>query len=641
MKKRFVAVMITAVLVFCGGIPALAAETEEGMSETGAEEAVQEEMNIPETYEEPVEITSLNGIDVSDREKCSVTDENGMKWEVTKGRLTVSGSGVIEENNEFIQYLKDYMPYITFDEIAIEGNVTKIGDNAFAFGIEKSVTGKSVIKIPNTITEIGENAFSGCDLSRISIPSSVSEVGNGAFSGCILGTISFPAGETEIKENMFSYSTIKEIFIPDSVTKIGACAFKRCNLPEIELPNSITEIGANAFEECSLSEIVLPSSVTEIGEYAFSGCDLSKISIPGSVTEIKYGMFQYCSFLEEVFIPNGVRKIGNFAFAGCPKLKSVFLPNSLTEIGEWIFSGSGMEKLTIPDSIETIRYAAFYRSQISEITIPASVKSIEHGAFLECFNLKTITFLGDMPAVGRIENSKYLYANEFEPFQDVVADVYYPAGNQSYSEELKMALGSGLTWKILEEKPEQQPDMAFSDVQEIDWYYDAVGFVFARGIMTGMNNTEFGPSVKLSRSHIATILYRMENEPEIIYDPTAFSDVADNQFYTNAVMWARSIGVITGYEDGRFGPSDENTREQMAVMMYRYANAMGLDTSRESDLGGFPDAGKVSGFADSAVKWAVGEGLIQGDRGNINPQGTAERAQCAIIIKRFMETYGL
>lgn len=190
-------------------------------------------------------------------------------------------------------------------------------------------------------------------------------------------------------------------------------------------------------------------------------------------------------------------------------------------------------------------------------------------------------------------------------------------------------------------KCEKMLGLSFTDVNPEDWYFDAAGYVFSKGIMTGMNETEFGPSVKLSRGQFATILYRMENEPETWYDAAAFPDVSDGQFYTGPAMWAKDSGVISGYDDGRFGPADEITREQMAVMMFRYADMLGLDTTTRGDMGAFPDADRVSPFADEAVRWAVGMGFIKGDGGFVNPQGTAERAQCATIIMRFMEGYGL
>lgn len=102
-------------------------------------------------------------------------------------------------------------------------------------------------------------------------------------------------------------------------------------------------------------------------------------------------------------------------------------------------------------------------------------------------------------------------------------------------------------------------------------------------------------------------------------------------------MWTKESGVISGYEDGRFAPADEITREQMALMMFRYAKYLQQDTSKREDLSGFPDMDRVSGFAREAVEWAVGEGLITGDQGRINPQETAERGQCAMIIMRFMK----
>lgn len=190
-------------------------------------------------------------------------------------------------------------------------------------------------------------------------------------------------------------------------------------------------------------------------------------------------------------------------------------------------------------------------------------------------------------------------------------------------------------------KIQDKAGIPFTDVTAGDWYYDATDYVFSRKIMTGMNRKEFGPGVTLSRAQFATILYRMQEEPAVEYNGDVFPDVGDGQFYTYPAMWAKGTGVISGYEDGRFGPADTITREQMAVMMFRYANMLELDTSVRGDTSEFPDAGSVSSFADEAVQWAVGKELIRGDQNRINPQGSAERAQCATIIMRFMESYGL
>ena len=160
--------------------------------------------------------------------------------------------------------------------------------------------------------------------------------------------------------------------------------------------------------------------------------------------------------------------------------------------------------------------------------------------------------------------------------------------------------------------------------------------------MTGKDETTFAPDENLSRAQFATILWRMEGSQPIDYNPDAFPDIADGQFYSTPAMWAHGTGVISGYDNGRFGPADDITREQMAVMMFRYASYLQLDTSARADLYSlFPDADRVSGFAQEAVEWAVAIGLITGDQGNINPQGSATRAQCAAIIQRYMEAYSL
>lgn len=178
----------------------------------------------------------------------------------------------------------------------------------------------------------------------------------------------------------------------------------------------------------------------------------------------------------------------------------------------------------------------------------------------------------------------------------------------------------------------------FSDMTPSAWYYDAVNYVYQRWIMTGMTNTYFGASQNLSRGQFACVLYRLENSPAISYSQV-FSDVPDNQFYTSAVIWARRNGIINGYSNGKFGPADNITREQLTIMMYNYARYKGYNCSETNSLGQFPDRGSVSAYALPSVKWAVGAGMISGDRGNINPQGNASRAQCASIMMRFLEHY--
>lgn len=180
---------------------------------------------------------------------------------------------------------------------------------------------------------------------------------------------------------------------------------------------------------------------------------------------------------------------------------------------------------------------------------------------------------------------------------------------------------------------------AYGDVNPGDWHYDYVNYVSDQGIMSGYShNGCFGPADKLTRGQFATILYRMSGSPETAFDGH-FPDVAGGEFYSDPVTWAYQNNVITGYSsNGCFGPNDNITREQMATIFYRYAPIAGKDTNNRGDLNAYPDGGSVSGFAADGMSYAVGTGLISGDNGNLKPQGNAERAQCAAIIKRFMES---
>ena len=182
--------------------------------------------------------------------------------------------------------------------------------------------------------------------------------------------------------------------------------------------------------------------------------------------------------------------------------------------------------------------------------------------------------------------------------------------------------------------------ITFSDVQESDWYYNAVSYVHKNGIMAGMTEDSFGAGELLARAQFATMLYRLEGTPETVYEGK-FSDVPNSQWYTNAVIWASNNSIVSGYKNTTlFGSADNITREQIAVMMYRYAQYKGYDISEKASLDRFTDAGSVSAYAVEAMQWAVGNGIINGTGdGRLNPLGTAYRAECAVIFKGFMEKY--
>lgn len=183
-------------------------------------------------------------------------------------------------------------------------------------------------------------------------------------------------------------------------------------------------------------------------------------------------------------------------------------------------------------------------------------------------------------------------------------------------------------------KVTSKPAIVFPDVKENDWFYHAVNYVSSNQLMTGYASGGFGPSDILGRGQFATILYRMAGSAPTDYK-NVFSDVPPGTFYSLPVVWGRNNDIITGYESGLFGYSDSITREQLVTIMYRYATKTGVNVFERGDLSRFSDAGNVSSFARESMSWAVGAGIISGDQGKLNPQGTSSRAVAAAVIQRF------
>ena len=178
-------------------------------------------------------------------------------------------------------------------------------------------------------------------------------------------------------------------------------------------------------------------------------------------------------------------------------------------------------------------------------------------------------------------------------------------------------------------------------MSDADWFYNEVTYAYEKGIMTGINDTTFAPYESLARAQFAIILHRLNGEPQMEYTDR-FHDVGEDLWYTDAILWAADTDVVTGYSNGNFGPADKINREQMATMMYRYAEYKGYSLEGGVDYSQYKDAANVSDFAKEAMSWAVGNGVITGkyDETQLDPQGEASRAECAIIMMRFMETFG-
>ena len=179
--------------------------------------------------------------------------------------------------------------------------------------------------------------------------------------------------------------------------------------------------------------------------------------------------------------------------------------------------------------------------------------------------------------------------------------------------------------------------LPFPDVAEGDWFYDAVRYAYETGLMDGVGDSLFAPNSETTRAQLVTILYRLEGEPEVS-GTSGFTDVEAGTWYTDAVAWAAANGIVNGVSETEFAPGKDITREQLATILFRYAEAKGYDVSARADLSAYTDADQIQSYAAESVAWAVAEGLIQGFEDNtLRPAGNATRAQIATILMRFCE----
>ena len=178
--------------------------------------------------------------------------------------------------------------------------------------------------------------------------------------------------------------------------------------------------------------------------------------------------------------------------------------------------------------------------------------------------------------------------------------------------------------------------LPFTDVRESDWFYDDVVFAYENGLFSGTSDTTFSPNTSMTRAMLVTVLYRLEGQPAV-NGRSGFSDVQYNGYYEDAVTWAADNGIVNGTSTSTFSPNVNVTREQMAAILYRYAQYKKYNTAASSSLNGFTDYATVSGYAVTPMQWSVAEKLVNGSNGKLMPTGNASRAQVAAILHRFAE----
>ena len=233
--------------------------------------------------------------------------------------------------------------------------------------------------------------------------------------------------------------------------------------------------------------------------------------------------------------------------------------------------------------------------------------------------------------VGALTNTRNIWSFTVTAEDGVTTAVYTVTVNTA-------ALPEPITPGVDNKKPASKPEvkLPFTDVSTSDWFYDDVAFVYKNGLFSGTGSRSFSPNASMTRAMLVTVLYRLEGEPAVT-GRSSFTDVRSGAYYEKAVIWAAANGIVTGTDSTSFSPDAKVTREQLAAILFRYAQYRKLDTDASAKLNSFTDADSVSAYASEALGWAVSEGLINGASGKLMPKGDATRAQVAAILHRFVK----
>lgn len=352
---------------------------------------------------------------------------------------------------------------------------------------------------------------------------------------------------------------------------------------------------------------------------------VTDLNIPSTIEGMKVTRIENAAFeplgistLKQITIPDTVVEIGSFAFNGVENLQKIVLPKNLKYMGGFAFENcKSLKEITVTTNIKS---SAWFDgcSKLEKVIFTENVTDFSNLQYIfdnKCYSLKSIYIM--TPETVTI--SKYL-----KPSNINNATIYCLENSSMHT----FCKYYGMNYKLIE--------IPFLDVNENLWYYSAIKYNYKNNIILGTSNSTFDPEKKLTRGMLITILHRMEGYPKQNGD-SKFSDVQNpGDYYYEAIKWGTAKNIISGYDNGKFGPNDPITREQLGVILSKYSRYKGKYKNLNADLNKFTDGSKVSEFAKTGMKWAIGTGVITGTQdGRINPQGNTTRAEAASMIYKY------
>lgn len=500
----------------------------------------------------------------------------------------------------------------------------------------------------------------------LDIPGSIEFMDQCAFAGNRYKTINVGEGITYLSYySLYGNKEAKEINLPSTLKRVEESALYDCRNAKINLPDSLEYIGKSAFAgDLDGETIHLPENLQYLGDTAFGTqmytADYSSkywvgpttIYLNGSLSNIGARVFRpdakviavlnsqrnkVAGFTDLNELPtviwDGKTDIGYNDGSCIPEGVTVTLRGNVTIDGKLCIEGKLIvphdAKLTITkDAVilgeDNIVYEGCKHEHTKEIVVEATCT--ESGSkTVVCEDCGETLSTEVIPAKGH-SFGDWTVTKEAACFED---------GEETRTCSVCQAVET----RPIFANSDNCPSKAFSDLDAKAWYHEGVDYALTNGLMNGVGGGKFEPDGQLTRAQLVTVLYRAAGEPDTGKQVNPFTDVADDAWYTKAVIWAANNGIVNGVAKNTFAPDDSITREQIATMLYRYA---GAEAATEDKLSAFPDAAKTSDWAKEALNWAVASGLINGvadanGTASLEPQSTATRAQIATILMRWLE----
>lgn len=555
--------------------------------------------------------------------------------------------------------------------------IEKTGDRTF----DQMFNVRTFGKLPANLKSVGYQSFGYLGWERqlelngqipawqtdvLDIPGSIEFMDQCAFAGNRYKTINVGEGITYL--SYYALSGNKEatrINLPSTLTRLEESSVAFCDNATVNLPENLEYIGKQAFNGTPVGEtITLPDNVSFVGDQAFAGyvynadytaqywVGPTTIYLNGSLSNIGSNVFRpdakviavlnsqrnmVAGFTDLDELPtviwDGKTDIGYNDGSCIPEGVTVTLSGNVTIDGKLCIEGKLIvphdAKLTITkDAVilgeDNIVYEGCKHEHTKEIVVEATCTE-DGSKTVVCEDCGETLSTEVIPAKGH-SFGDWTVTKEASCFED---------GEESRT----CSVCKHVETRPIFANSDNCPSKAFSDLDAKAWYHEGVDYALTNSLMNGVGGGKFEPDGQLTRAQLVTVLYRAAGEPDTGKQVNPFTDVADDTWYTKAVIWAANNGIVNGVAKNTFAPDASIPREQIATMLYRYA---GAEAAKEDKLSAFPDAAKVSDWAKEALNWAVASGLMNGvadanGTANLEPQATATRAQIATILMRWLE----